>query len=80
MDSKGAFGAIIVFAGLVQIIGAVTGNEAPMIAALVDSSILTSTSGNPATPQKSSVTGILQGAVGGGVGTGVTSGAVKGVA
>ena len=61
MDSKVAFGIVIIFSGLVQIVGAVTGNEAAMIAALGDPTLLsTSSGGAPAKPKTSSiVSGIL---------------------
>lgn len=62
MDSKGALGIVIGFLGLVQIVGSVTGNEAAMLAALFDPTMISTASGAPAKPKASN---IVSGFVGG---------------
>ena len=62
MDSKGAIGIVVIFAGLVQIVGSVTGNEAAMLAALFDPSLLNTSSGKP--PVKQSVASGVWGTIG----------------
>lgn len=55
MDSKGAFGVIVVFFGLTQALGALTGQEAPMLAALFKPDLLATKAGSPAVPQLSQI-------------------------
>lgn len=55
MDSKGAIGIVLVFLGLVQIVGSATGNEAAMLAALFDPTLLQTGGGAPAKPKASSI-------------------------
>lgn len=49
MNSKTGMGIVTIGIGLIQIVGSVTGNEAAMLAALFDPSLLSTKSGSPVT-------------------------------
>ena len=63
MDSKAAIGVVVVFAGLVQVVGAITGNEAAMIAALFSPTLLSTGGGSAAINKPSNIVSGLRGAL-----------------
>ena len=55
MDSKGGVGILVIGLGVTQIVGSITGQEAPMLAALFQPSLLRTKSGGQAVPKPPSV-------------------------
>lgn len=53
MTGKGGFGLVLIALGIVQMIGAATGNEAAMLGALFQPQDLTSSSGGKVQPRSS---------------------------
>lgn len=50
MDSRGGIGVLVIALGVTQMVGSITGQEAPMLAALFDPSLLRNKSGNKPVP------------------------------
>ena len=68
MDTKGATGLVLVVGGLVQLVGSLTGNEASMLAALFEPSLLQTKQGSSAIGSKTSITNGIEGAISGVIG------------
>lgn len=67
MNSKVAFGIVIIFLGVVTMVGSATGQEAVMLSALFygNNGLVTSSGGAAAKPKSSSIVSTVTGIVGG---------------